>query len=216
MFRAQADDGSYSNLDCWPPLESSAYHGATVAMMAVAAAPGWVESAGPEVGAKFEELVAYLRTATPANDYQRTLLLWAASRYPDLLEKDRIEALQAMIRSHQREDGGWSIRRFASPETWGSGNRAEKLRAEPEFGEPPSDGHMTGLAIIVLREAGAPVDDPQITKAIRWLKANQRESGRWWTRSLNTDKHHLITYSGTAYPMLALSLCGELTQPTAD
>lgn len=216
MFRAQADDGSYSNLDCWPPLESSAYHGATVAMMAVAAAPGWVESAGPEVGAKFEELVAYLRTATPANDYQRTLLLWAASRYPDLLEKDRIEALQAMIRSHQREDGGWSIRRFASPESWGSGNRAEKLRAEPEFGEPPSDGHMTGLAIIVLREAGAPVDDPQITKAIRWLKANQRESGRWWTRSLNTDKHHLITYSGTAYPMLALSLCGELTQPTAD
>jgi squalene-hopene/tetraprenyl-beta-curcumene cyclase len=175
-----------------------------------------VESAGPAVGAKFEELVAYLRTAPPANDYQRTLLLWAASRYPDLLEKDRIEALQAMIRSHQREDGGWSIRRFASPETWGSGNRAEKLRAEPEFGEPPSDGHMTGLAIIVLREAGAPVDDPQITKAIRWLKANQRESGRWWTRSLNTDKHHLITYSGTAYPMLALSLCGELTQPTAD
>ena len=55
-----------------------------------------------------------------------------------------------------------------------------------------------------------PTNDPQIQKAIQWLKANQRESGRWWTRSLNTDKHHLITYSGTAYPLLALMKCNEL------
>ncbi len=216
MFRAQADDGSYSNLDCWPPLESSAYHGATVAMMAVAAAPGWVENAGPDIGVKFEKLLGYLRTSTPANDYQRSLLLWAASRYPDLLETDRRKALQAMIQGHQQDDGGWSTRSFARPETWGSGNRAEKLRAEPEFVTPPSDGHMTGLAVIVLREAGVLADDPQIQKAIRWLKANQRESGRWWTRSLNTDRHHLITYSGTAYPLVALSLCGELTPPEVD
>ena len=121
-----------------------------------------------------------------------------------------------MIRGHQQDDGGWSIRRFASPETWGSGNRAKKLRAELEFGSPPSDGHMTGLATVVLREAGVPADDPQIQKAVRWLKANQRESGRWWTRSLNTDKHHLITYSGTAYPMLALSLCEELPSRDQD
>ena len=41
-------------------------------------------------------------------------------------------------------------------------------------------------------------------KSIEWLQKNQRESGRWWTRSLNTDSWHFITYSGTAYPLLAL------------
>ena len=34
MLTAQSEDGSYSNLDCWPPFESSTYHGATVAPMA--------------------------------------------------------------------------------------------------------------------------------------------------------------------------------------
>ena len=53
---------------------------------------------------------------------------------------------------------------------------------------------MTGLAVLVLREAGVPANDPRLQKGIQWLLANQRESGRWWTRSLNTDKAHYITY----------------------
>ena len=81
---------------------------------------------------------------------------------------------------------------------------------EPEFTDPPSDGHQTGLAIVALREAGVPALDTQIQRGLRWLESNQRESGRWWTRSLNTDKWHFITYSGTAYPLLALALCDRL------
>ncbi len=46
--------------------------------------------------------------------------------------------------------------------------------------------------------------------AIAWLKSNQRESGRWWTRSLNTDSAHFITYSRTAYPLLALQMCDAM------
>ena len=65
-----------------------------------------------------------------------------------------------------------------------------------------------------LREAGVPADHPQIRRGIAWIKANQRESGRWWTRSLNTDRYSFITYSGTCYPLLALHACGEL--PDAD
>ena len=62
----------------------------------------------------------------------------------------------------------------------------------------------------MLREAGVPANDPRLQKGIQWLLAIQRESGRWWTRSLNTDKAHYITYSGTAYPLLALMKCGVL------
>ena len=115
-----------------------------------------------------------------------------------------------MIGRRQRPDGGWSIRTFALPEQWGKGNRAEKLRSEPEFADSPSDGHMTGLAIIALRKAGVRPGDPRIQRGLAWLLNNQRASGRWWTRSLNTDEWHFITYSGTLYPLLALDLCDAL------
>ena len=69
---------------------------------------------------------------------------------------------------------------------------------------------MTGLAIIVLRESGLEANDERLAKGIVWLQKNQQESGRWWTRSLNTDSWHYITYSGTAYPLLALQMCDSL------
>lgn len=69
---------------------------------------------------------------------------------------------------------------------------------------------MTGLAILVAREAGVPADDVRLQAGIQWLMANQRESGRWWTRSLNTDSYHFITYSGTIYALAALDKCGVL------
>lgn len=135
---------------------------------------------------------------------------------PDLLDEAAQREVVRMVWKHQRQDGGWSIRTFAAPEEWGRGNRAEKLRSEPEFGDPPSDRHMTGLAVIVLRDAGVAADDPRIEAAVEWLLANQRQSGRWWTRSLNTDRYHFITYSGTAYPLLALAKCGKLPAVRGD
>jgi squalene-hopene/tetraprenyl-beta-curcumene cyclase len=41
------------------------------------------------------------------------------------------------------------------------------------------------------------------------VKSNQRESGRWYTRSLNNDKAHDIANAGTAFRVLALSEAGE-------
>jgi squalene-hopene/tetraprenyl-beta-curcumene cyclase len=207
MFRIQQKNGAWGSVDCWPPFESSAFQEATVAAMAVATAPGW--RAGFKDG-PLAPLQKYLRETKPPHDYGGVVLLWAATRMPDLLQKKRQQTLIKMLWSHQRDDGGWSIRTFSTPEKWGRGNRAKRLRAEPEFKNPPSDGHMTGLAVLVLREAGVPAKDARLQKAVQWLLANQRASGRWWTRSLNTDKFHYITYSGTAYPLLALMKCGAL------
>ena len=66
------------------------------------------------------------------------------------------------------------------------------------------------LTRVEAEAAGVPASDPALEKAVSWLKKNQRESGRWWTRSLNTDRYHFITYSGTCYPLLALARCGAL------
>jgi squalene-hopene/tetraprenyl-beta-curcumene cyclase len=211
MFSLQLESGTWGSLDCWPPYESDAFHLATVAAQAAGTAPGWLAGLeNPQLRSAVARLRGHLTSAPPPHDYARVLLLWAEARMPGLVTAEAKARLVALVRKRQQADGGWSLRAFAQPEEWGRGNRAKKLRAEPEFDRPLSDGHMTGLAIIVLRESGVPADDPALRRGVAWLKSNQRESGRWWTRSLNTDKYHYITYSGTAFPLLALGLCGEL------
>lgn len=213
MFGLQRPAGDwYVDDDNNPPLESSAFQLATVAARAVANAPGWLKGQrGTPLEARVNQLKRFLREPGKLQgDYDRTDLLWTASEYPGLLTASQMRELVAMILTHQQFDGGWSIRSFAAPEDWGKGNRAGKLRAELEFPFPQSDGHMTGLAIIALRKAGVPATDSHIQRGVQWLLANQRASGRWYTRSLNRDGYQFITYSGTAYPLLALSLCNAL------
>ena len=211
MFELQSGDGSWANDHGWPPFESSAYHGATVAARAAAVAPGWLDNLQDKtLLAAVEKMKAYLKEIRPPHDYARLLLLWTATRMPGLVDEKRKQELIETIWKHQRPDGGWSMRTFATPEAWGDGSRAKKLRDESEFQNPASDGHQTGLAGIVLRDAGVPARDPRIQRAVQWLLTHQRQSGRWWTRSLNTDKWHFITYSGTCYPLLALARCGAL------
>ena len=212
MLTGQLEDGSWSNDQCWPPLESSNYHSATVAALAIATAPGWLDDLGDDDNARqqIDQLKQYLCNTEPTHDYARLLLLWVATRMKGLINAERTTQIIETVWSHQRPDGGWSLRTFALPEQWGSGNRATRVREEPDFNDPPSDGHMTGLAVMVLRDAGISVEDKRIQAAVNWLKTNQRETGRWWTRSLNTDTYHYITFSGTGYALLALAKCDEL------
>jgi squalene-hopene/tetraprenyl-beta-curcumene cyclase len=213
MFRLQRSDGDWTiSDDNNPPLESKRYQLATVAARAVGNAPGWLaQQRGTPIEAKVQLLEKLLRSESMLQgDYDRTDLLWASTELPGLLSARRQQELIQVILGHQKPDGGWSIRTFAQPDEWGKGNRAEKLRAELEITDPPSDGHMTGLAIIALRKAGVPSSDPRIQRGVSWLLTNQRSSGRWYTRSLNRDGWQFITYSGTAYPLLALALCDAL------
>jgi hypothetical protein len=68
MFRIQTEEGTWGTLDCWPPFESDAWHEATVAAMAAAAAPGWIAKvqASPDspTAAGLEKLRQYLREAS--------------------------------------------------------------------------------------------------------------------------------------------------------
>lgn len=205
MLSVQLASGTWEHDNCWPPLESSGFHAATIAARAIAVAPGWLERQHTDgIRQAVERLTRYLRGNNSQNDYDRVSLLWTAAQMPDLIDKHRRGELVEMVRGRQNKDGGWSLRTFAKPEEWGRGNRVDRLRAEPEFTAPASDGHMTGLALLALLDNGVSPKDATVRRGIRWLRANQRESGRWWTRSLNTDKWNYITYSGSAYALLAL------------
>ena len=210
MFSLQLDDGAWHSLDCCAPFESDVFQLATVAAMGVGIAPGWLQAASPELQEKISGLREYLGRVAPPHDYARVALLWADQYLPGVIAAESKQDVVRMILDHQRPDGGWSIRSFSEPEKWGGGNRAERLRAEADFGDPPSDGHQTGLALVVLTSAGVPSTHPAMERGIAWLKANQRQSGRWWTKSLNTDTWHFITYTGTLYPVMALTVTGSV------
>ena len=208
MFKVQSSDGSFGNDDCWPPLESSSYQAATVAAIAVASAPGWLSRmrSDEELGGSIHSLEQYLKNTPPPHAYARVLLWWAEHFWPGLVQDHSTKSMTTFLSNYQKKDGGWALRSFATPEKWGNGNRASKLRAELTFEQPESDGHMTGLVCMVLRLHGIAASDPTLEGGMTWLKNHQRASGRWWTRSLNTDRYHFITYSSTCYALSALTL----------
>jgi squalene-hopene/tetraprenyl-beta-curcumene cyclase len=98
----------------------------------------------------------------------------------------------------QQADGGWSLPSLGD---WkGFDGRENDPKA-------PSDGYGTGFVVFMLRQAGVPAKDAAIQRGIGWLKTHQRASGRWFTRSLNTDRAHFITHAGTAFAVMALTAC---------
>jgi len=214
LLRLQSEDGTWKIPSCWPPLQSSRFQLATVAALAFGLAPGWVEQiADPRIRASVDRLKDTLRRESPPHDYARVWLLWAGAHMDGILQDHDRERIVQMIWRHQREDGGWSLRSFAEPHEWGDGSREEKITSDRDFYMPSSDGHMTGLALIALREAGVSTLDTRVLRAVSWIDRNQRKSGRWWTSSLNTENLHLITYSATAYSLLSLWKCNALSRP---
>jgi squalene-hopene/tetraprenyl-beta-curcumene cyclase len=99
----------------------------------------------------------------------------------------------------QREDGGWGLA------TLGNWKRSDGSDQDTKS----SDGYGTGFVISMARLGGIPASDARIQRGIAWLKTHQRESGRWFTRSLNKDSRHLITNAGSAFAVMALHACGE-------
>ncbi len=193
MWQVQKKTGEWNWLKCdWPPMEHDDYFGAVLAAIAVGTAPdNYAKSEDAKAG--LAKLMAYL-DKTPAPDlHHRTLLLWASTRIEKLLIAEQKKATIADLVKLQHADGGWSL------PSLGTYQRRDKSANDPKAA---SDGYATGLSTYVLMLADP--GNPAIRKGIDWLKTHQRESGRWFTRSLNNDKAHYITNAGTAFAVMAL------------
>ena len=79
-----------------------------------------------------------------------------------------------------------------------------------ELDTKTSDAYGTGLVIIIAREMGVPANDSRMKKGVEWILANQRKSGKWFTRSPVNEARNLISNTGSAYAILALQACGVL------
>jgi squalene-hopene/tetraprenyl-beta-curcumene cyclase len=198
MWELQQTDGAWTwNKEELAPLEHDDYYGAVYAAIGVGHAPdGYAKSDAAKDGVA--KLLRYFEK-TPAPDlHHKTYLLWASLALDGLMDKAEQDRTSKALLALQRDDGGWSL---ASLGGW------KRSNGKSQDKDAGSDGYATGLVLYVLRQAGIASTEKPIQRGVAWLKANQRESGRWFTRSLNNDGRHYISNAGTAYAILALKTC---------
>jgi squalene-hopene/tetraprenyl-beta-curcumene cyclase len=198
MWTLQREDGGWT----WqkgnkPPSGIDDYYGVAVAAIGAGAAPDDY-SKTPLAREGIDRLREYFLNSPPANMHNRAMLLWASTYTDGLLTAPERQQTIRNLFALQKADGGWGLA------TLGNWTRSD----EKEQDYDSSDGYGTGFVIYVLRRAGVPAGDARVGKAVAWLKANQRASGRWFTRSAHKDSNY-ITNAGTAFALLALAECGE-------
>jgi squalene-hopene/tetraprenyl-beta-curcumene cyclase len=199
MWTVQKPDGGWAWLKCgWPPMESDDYYGATLALLATGRAPeGYASTPAAQDGVK--KVREYLAKNEPPSLHHRGMLLWASKYLGGLMtageEKKTLDDLLAL----QRPDGGWAVATFLP---W---KRSDGKEQETEA----SDGYGTGFVIHLARLSGIAAADARIARGLQWIRTHQRESGRWFTRSLLKDSKHFLSHAGTAFAILALHECGE-------
>lgn len=203
IWKVQREDGGFNWLKCnWPPMESDDHYGATIALVGVGIAPeGYADS--PAAKAGIGKLISYLKANPPPTLHHKAMVLWASTCIDGVLSADEQQAVVKELLAAQKDNGGWAV---ASLGDWKRGDDKEQDTTN-------SDGYATGFSIFVLRQADVPADHAQVRKGIEWLKSNQRESGRWYTRSLFKDNKHFLSHAGSSYALLALDACGEIPKP---
>jgi squalene-hopene/tetraprenyl-beta-curcumene cyclase len=201
MWTLQKPHGAWNWLKCnWPPYEHDDYYGATYAAVGAGYAPGgYAKTEKAKLG--LEKLREYFKNTPPPDLHHKTMLLWASVRLEALMTAETKAATIKQLLVLQHDDGGWSL------PSLGEWKRRDNT---PNDAKAASDGYGTGFVVFVLRQAGLPADSEQIRKGVDWLRTHQRESGRWFTRSLNNDRAHYITNAGTSFAVLALHSCGAL------
>jgi squalene-hopene/tetraprenyl-beta-curcumene cyclase len=207
IWTVQKPNGGFDWLKCgWPPYEDDDYYGALVAAIGAGhARDDYAQTPAAQAGLK--RLRAYFANNHSPNLHHQVWLLWASTRLDDLMTAEQRMATISRLRELQRADGGWNL------PSLGGWKRRDGTPNDPRA---PSDGYATGLVIFVLRQTGVPAADPALRRGVTWLLANQRASGRWFTRSLNDDEDHYITHAGTAFAVLALQACGAPADQTAQ
>lgn len=196
MWTVQRDDGSWDWLKCgWPPMENDDDYGVALAALAVSVAPDdYRTTESARIG--IEKIKNYLAANPPPTLHHEALLLWASTYGEKLFDVHQQRAVVDKLRQLQCDDGGWSLALL------GDWQRADKT---PQ--DTGSDGYGTGFVVYLLRKSGAEVGDPAVVRGIAWLKAHQRASGRWITRSLKEDSKHFISHCGTAFAVMAIAAC---------
>src|SRR5262245_51163772 len=211
MWTLQRADGTWGRLGCGDtlPSENDRHYTMVLAALATAVAPEeYARRAEAQDG--LTKLRRYFAKYSPRNLHDHALVLWASLHLDGLMTAaERVATIKALL-ARQEKDGGWSFAGLTD---------ASK---PPTVGKSPSDGYSTAFSIYVLRQAGVSATRPEISRGVRWLRDNQRASGRWFTPShAGNDPTEggvgtrglYVQNLGTAFALLALKACEESSLP---
>src|SRR5262249_23355292 len=156
----------------------------------------------PEIQENLKRLREYLLKRRSAQTLaNRVVLLWASTKWPELLTAHQQRNIIDEVQSKQQDDGGWSIASLVGP--W-------KRRDDTPL-DAGSDGYATGLITFVLHQAGISRQQAHLQRGLVWLKQNQdKASGRWSASSLNKSRDFtslagpFMSDAATAFAVLAL------------
>lgn len=208
MWALQMKTGPESGAWTWlnfklEPWESPSapYFGATLAALAVGAAPGGYVNA-PENAERVKALRDYFRRSHASQSVLNQLLgLWASGSIADLLTPQQRQATIDTVFALQHADGGWSTASL------GAYKRQDQSEADTS-----SDGYATALASLALQSAGVRADEGHVRKGLEWLRRNQdRATGRWVAASPNkrrdpaSDVGKFLSDAATGYAVMALT-----------
>lgn len=190
-----------ADLDPWETADSL-YFGASLAAMAVGTTPAEYRQR-PEVRPNIDSLVQYLTAGMASQPlHNRVALLWASSRFTDLLSVSARQALIEEIFRAQSADGGWTAQSLGP---W-----------QAHDGAPKTDGsssYATSFIAYVLQQApGVDPHDRRLERALDWLRARQDPvTGAWTSVSMNKSypdgsmEQSFMRDAATAFAAAALS-----------
>ncbi len=187
----------------YEPWESpnSPYLGASLAALAVGAAPGhYAES--PEIQGNLSALRQYFQKQFPnESTLNRFMALWASGGVKDLLTTEQRTVAIDEAFAKQQADGGWATALL------GTYSRVDKTPLDSS-----TDGYATGLATLALQAAGVSSADPRLARGLAWLRSHQNpDTGEWSASSLNkqrdpkSDPAKFMSDAATAYAVLSLT-----------
>lgn len=201
------------------PFEAkdSAYYGACLAAVAVGMAPEEYRSSA-EIRENVAMLRDYLnREYAMQSTMNRVALLWASTKFPGLVSKDRQQSIIDEVFRAQESDGGWRLSLLAWPRESMLHSVLRSLvrsrwRSDGTRQYVGSDAYATAFIAYTLQQVGSSYQDPRLRRALGWLRTNQNSDHGSWT-SFSLTKHRdpssnvgkFMDDAATGYAALALS-----------